>query len=612
MGDEKYQIKIPDIDYFRKMIKCQDACPVNTPSGSYVNAIADGDYIRAYGLARGPNPFASVCGLICNHPCEKACRRGSIDEPVSIRALKRFAVESFMKATNANVYKSAELSTAFRNGNGIFTGKKVAVIGSGPAGMAGAHDLARLGYKVTIFESKPVIGGMFYFGIPEYRLPRDIIKFDVDSILSLGIDVRLNFTVGKDATLQELFDEEFEAVLIAVGAHLSRPLSIEGTELEGVFHGISLLRRVNLGERPELGDRVVVIGGGNVAMDIARTVRRLKIKNVHSVCLEGLHEMPADKFEILEAMEEGITLHVRKGPQRVVGNDGKVAGLRVIDVAAVFDESGRFNPKFIEGSESVIEADSVITAIGQASDNDCLKGCEGFKATRWGTIVTDKSLNIGIQGVFAAGDVAAGPGIVIGAVASGQKAARAIDKYLRGSGHKIEKRAKITVIKDYKKPAEDYVKIERKKPPILGVEERLSGFNQVEKGYTEETAVEQANRCLKCNINTVFNGELCIACGGCVDVCPMNCLKLTSLSNLAGDENLDKLIQNRYGISKEEYEKNKDEILSSMNGAAMLKDEERCIRCGLCAKRCPTNAVTMEKFEFEEVLVNEQSGAIIN
>ena len=185
MGDEKYQIKIPDIDYFRKMIKCQDACPVNTPSGSYVNAIADGDYIRAYGLARGPNPFASVCGLICNHPCEKACRRGSIDEPVSIRALKRFAVESFMKATNANVYKSAELSTAFRNGNGIFTGKKVAVIGSGPAGMAGAHDLARLGYKVTIFESKPVIGGMFYFGIPaDAQAQRVIIKKDVKVLWS--------------------------------------------------------------------------------------------------------------------------------------------------------------------------------------------------------------------------------------------------------------------------------------------------------------------------------------------------------------------------------------------------------------------------------------------
>jgi ferredoxin len=207
--------------------------------------------------------------------------------------------------------------------------------------------------------------------------------------------------------------------------------------------------------------------------------------------------------------------------------------------------------------------------------------------------------------VFAAGDVATGPAIVIGAVASGQDAARAIDKYLRGKERRIEKRAKMSVINDYKKPAKDYIKIMREEPPLMGVEERLSGFNQVERGYPEDMAIEQAERCLKCNINTIFNGELCIACGGCVDVCPMNCLKLTSLSNLAGDENLDKLIQNSYSISKEDYEKNKDKVLSSINGAVIIKDEDKCIRCGLCAKRCPTNTITMEKFEFEEVLVNE-------
>lgn len=605
MSEEKYQVKIPDIDYFRKMIKCQDACPVNTPSGSYVNAIADGDYLLSYALARGPNPFAPICGLICAHPCEKACRRGSIDEPIAIRTLKRFAVDAFMEATNSDIFKSAELSSAFGGSKGVPTGKKIAVIGSGPAGMAGAHDLARLGYKVTIFESQPIIGGMFYFGIPAYRLPKNVAKFDMDSILSLGIDVRLNITIGKDITLQDLFDEGFEAVLIAVGAQLSRPLPITGTDMEGVFQGISFLRRVGLGERLDLGKRVIVIGGGNVAMDVARTVRRLKVKDVHIVCLEGMHEMPADKLEIEESLEEEIVFHNRKGPQHIVGKDGKVTGLQVIDVAAVFDESGRFNPKYVDGSESIIDTETVITAVGQASDNACLKGCKGFKATRWGTIVTDESLNIGIPGVFAAGDVATGPAIVIGAVASGQKAARAIDKHLRGSERRIEKRAKMTVIKDYKKPAEGYIKIMREEPPVMGVEKRLAGFSQVEEGYPDEMAVEQAERCLKCNINTIFNGELCIACGGCIDVCPMNCLKLVNLSDLAGDENLDKIIQKRYGISKEDYKKNRDEILSGINGAAMLKDEERCIRCGLCARRCPTNAITMEKFEFEEVLVND-------
>ena len=605
MAEEKYQVKIPDIDYFKKMIKCQNACPVNTPSGSYVNAIADGDFLRSYAIARGPNPFAPICGLICNHPCEKACRRGSIDEPVSIRALKRVAVEAFMKSTDSDIHKSAKLSSAFGGSKDVSTGKRVAVIGSGPAGMSSAHDLARLGYNVTIFESQPVIGGMFYFGIPAYRLPKDVVKFDMDSILSLGIDVRLNITIGKDITLQDLFDQGFEAVLIAVGAQLSRPLPITGIDLEGAFNGISFLRMVSLGKKPDLGKRVVVIGGGNVAMDVARTVRRLKVKDVHVVCLEGMHEMPADKAEIEESLEEEIVFHNRKGPQHIVGKDEKVAGLQVIDVAAVFDENGRFNPKYVDGSESVIDTETVITAVGQASDNDCLKGCKGFKATRWGTIVTDESLNIGIPGVFAAGDVATGPAIVIGAVASGQKAARAIDKYLRGKERRIERQAKMTVIKDYKKPAEGYLKTKREDPPIKDVKERLEGFVQVEKGYSDEMAIEQANRCLKCNINTIFNGELCIACGGCVDVCPMNCLKLVNLSDLAGDENFDKMIQNKYGISNEDYKKNRDEILSGINGAAMLKDEEKCIRCGLCAKRCPTNAITMEKFEFEEALVNE-------
>lgn len=605
MNKEKYHIKIPDIDYFRKMIKCQDACPANTPAGSYVNAIAEGDYIKSYAFARGPNPFAPICGLICAHPCEQACRRGSIDEPVSIRALKRFAVESFMKATQSDVHKSAELSTAFGSPKGIPTGKKVAVIGSGPAGMTAAHDLARLGYKVTIFESQPLIGGMFYFGIPAYRLPKEIIKFDMNSILDLGIDIRLNITIGTDITLQDIFDEGFEAILIAAGAQLSRPLPIEGIDLAGVFQGISFLRRVSLGEKLELSDKVIVIGGGNVAIDVARTVRRLKIKDVLMVCLEAMYEMPADKIEIKEAMEEDITFHNRKGPKRVVGKDGRVYGLQVVDVSSVFDNDGRFNPQYIDGSESIIEANSVITAIGQASDNVCLRGCKGFKATRWGTIVTDEDLNIGTPGIFAAGDVATGPGIAIGAVASGQKAAMAIDKYLRGGkDRKVVKRAKMKVLRAHRQP-ENYMDIKREEPPVLPPEKRLEGFDQIELGYTEKMAVEQAERCLKCNINTIFNGDLCIACGGCVDVCPMNCLKLTDLSNLAGDENLERLIQNRYGISEEKYSNNKFEILSSLKGSAMIKDEEKCIRCGLCARRCPTGAITMEKFEYEEVLVDE-------
>lgn len=604
MAEEKYHIKIPDADYFRKMIKCQDACPVNTPSGSYVNAIEDGEYIRSYAIARGPNPFAPICGLICNHPCEKACRRGSIDEPVSIRALKRFAVDSFLQATDSDINKSAEFSTAIGSTKPTLTDKRVAVIGSGPAGMTGAHDLARLGYKVTIFESQPVVGGMYYFGIPAYRLPRNLIKFDMDSIMGLGIEVRPNTTVGKDITIDGIFAEGFAAVLVAVGAHLARPLPITGTEMKGVLTAVSFLRSVGLEEKLDLGKSVLVIGGGNVAMDVARTLRRLRIEKVGVVCLEALNEMPADKIEIEEGLEEGLTFHNRKGPREIVGENGRAIGLKVVDVASIFDENKRFNPQYVEGSESIIPADTIVVAVGQASDSAVLDGCKGFRVTRWGTINTDEYLNVGIPGIFAAGDVATGPGIVIGAVASGQKAAKAIDAYIRGKERHILRRAKMTPIKEHGMP-DNYITTEREEPPVMDAKKRLEGFSQVETGYTEEMAVEQAVRCVKCNVNTIFNGELCISCNGCVDVCPMNCLKLTSLSKLEGDKNFAELIKNRYGISEAEYEANKEEILASLKGSAIIKDEDKCIRCALCERRCPTGAITMEKFEYEEVLIND-------
>lgn len=604
MDEGKYQIKIPDADYFRKMIKCQDACPVNTPSGSYVNAIEEGEYLRSYAIARGPNPFAPICGLICNHPCEKACRRGSIDEPVSIRALKRFAVDAFMQATNSDLSKSAECSTAIGSTKPLPAGRKVAVIGSGPAGMTAAHDLARLGYKVTIFESQPVVGGMYYFGIPAYRLPRNVIKFDMDSIMTLGIEVRPNVTVGRDITIDGIFAEGFEAVLVAVGAHLARPLPITGTEMKGVLTAVSFLRSVGLEEKIELGKRVLVIGGGNVAMDVARTLRRLRVENVGVVCLEALNEMPADKIEIEEGLEEGITFHNRKGPREIVGENGRAIGLKVVEVASVFDENRKFSPQYVEGSETVIPADNIVVAVGQASDSAVLDGCKGFRVTRWGTINTDEHLNVGIPGIFAAGDVATGPGIVIGAVASGQKAAKAIDAYIRGKERHILRRAKMTPVKEHGMP-DNYITTKREEPPVMDAKKRLEGFSQVETGYTDEMAAEQAKRCVKCNVNTIFNGELCISCNGCVDVCPMNCLKLTSLSKLEGDKNFTELIKNRYGISDAEYEANKDEILSSLKGSAIIKDEDKCIRCGMCERRCPTGAITMEKFEYEEVLVND-------
>lgn len=585
----KYQVKIPDYEYYRKMIKCQEACPVYTPSGSYVSAIADGDYERSYALARGPNPFVAVCAWVCNHPCEAACRRGSIDKPVAIRALKRFAVEEFLKRHDNNYHdESLKLSTARGTPQGINTGTKVAVIGSGPAGISAAHDLARLGYRVTIFESLPVIGGMFYIGIPSYRLPRNVIRLDIGAVLKLGVDVRTNTTIGRDLTISDLREKGFEAIVVAVGAQLSRSLPIEGVELAGVLKGISFLREIYLGGSVKLGDKVLVIGGGNVAMDVARTAVRLKPKEVHVACLEARHEMPADKLEIEEAMEEGIIIHNSVGPKKIIGNDGWAKGLQYLAVASVFDSQGKFNPTFIEDKEYTLEADTIIITIGQASDTSWAKGLDELKLTRGGTVVTNpETLETNVPGTFATGDVATGPGIAIGAVASGQKVARSVDEYLRGRKLKKEIRASMKVIKSHHMH-EGYEGISLKPVPTIAPETRIKNSDGIEIGYSEDMAVEQGKRCLRCNINTIFDGDKCILCGGCVDVCPEYCFKMVKVEDITGDETLERLLKARYGDSLTE-------------GTAMINDWDRCIRCGLCARRCPTGAITMEAFEFKEV-----------
>lgn len=585
----KYQVKIPDYEYYRKMVKCQEACPVHTPSGSYVSAIADGDYERSYTLARGPNSFVAICAWVCNHPCEAACRRGAIDKPVAIRALKRFAVEEFLKRHNDNYHdESLKLSTARGASKGINVGSKVAVIGSGPAGMSAAHDLARLGYRVTIFESLPVLGGMFYVGIPAYRLPRDIIKLDIDAIMKLGVEVRTNTTIGKDLMIADLKEMGFKAIVVAVGAQLSRSLPIEGVELAGVLKGISFLKDIYLGANVKLGERVLVIGGGNVAMDVARTAVRLRPKEVRVACLEARHEMPADRLEIEEALEEGIIIHNRVGPKKIIGNNGQVKGLQCLAVASVFDSQGRFNPTFIEDQESIFETDTIIITVGQASDTTWAKGVDELKFTRWGTLViTPDTFETNIPGIFAAGDVATGPGIAIAAVASGQKVARSVDEYLKGRKLKKDVKARMKVIKSHRMH-EGYEDIPLKPVPIIAPEIRIHNFNGIEIGYPEDMAVEQGKRCLRCHINTIFDGDKCILCGGCVDVCPEYCLKMIKVEDIAGDESLERLLKERYGDSLSE-------------GTAMIKDEDRCIRCGLCARRCPTGAITMEAFEFEEV-----------
>lgn len=610
-----YQVVLPDIDYYRRAIKCQFACPVGTDARGYVNAIAQGEYELAYRIARESNPLASICGRVCNAPCEAACRRGSIDAPVAIRALKRFVTERYGQETAWNpplwpfggrtMHDRAALHRLGQKTRGLPLSKghsngRVAIVGAGPAGLACAHDLALLGHKVTIFEAAPTPGGMLVLGIPEYRLPREILRAEIEAILGLGIELKLNARLGGDFSLADL-RREYDAVFLAIGAHRSRDLNIEGVKLEGVFRAIDFLRQVNLGYKVRLGQEVIVIGGGGVAMDAARMALRQGARLVHAVCLEAMkgtvpedprEEMPATAEEVADAIEEGIKIHSRRGPKRILGQDGHVAGLEIISVSRVWDDKGRFNPEFIAGTEEVLKTDSVILAIGQASDLSFIQPEDGLQITPRGTILVEReTLATTAPGVYAGGDVAFGPRIIIDAVADGQRAARAIDAWLRGKRLQVTQQGWMTVVSDHRMPA-GYEAIPRRRMPTLQPERR-SGVAEVELGYSELQAREQALRCLKCHLNVILDSDKCILCGGCVDVCPQYCLKMVPVSRLTGNADVVAVIKARYGLPPEDVA-----LLAA--GTAMIMDGERCIRCGLCARRCPTGAISIEAFQFVE------------
>ncbi len=632
-----YSIEVPDLNYFTRQVLCREGCPVRTDSGAYVQAIAEGRYEDAYVIARTPNPFASICGRVCAAPCEAKCRRGAIDASISIRALKRFVCEKFGVESEVfdlgRVYPQLHDPRRERIGGG----RKVAVVGAGPAGLSCAHELALMGFTPTVFEAHQVAGGMLVLGVPEYRLPREIVRAEIEAIESLGVEIRLNEKLGADFLLEDLKEQGFEAVFLGIGAHKSRELSIEGVQLDGVLRAIEFLLNVNLGFRVTLGRKVVVIGGGNVAFDVARSVVRQAEKfagmseaelraalhqaaaaledltskdaeapdevrlaldvareairkgvpEVHMYCLENLDEIPAAREEIEEAEQEGIRLHTRYGPRRILGRDGKASGIELIKCSRVFDENRRFNPQFIEGSEEKVECDTVVLAIGQAADLSWARPEDNLKVTTRGTLQTDPAtMATSRPDVFAGGDVAFGPRLIITAIAEGKKAARSIAKFLTGREPSERQRARLTIYdsRQYQmKP--DYEKLVRRSPPTLPLDRRI-GIAEVEKNYPEPDAQRQAARCLKCHISPVFNGDECILCGGCADICPESCLRLVDAARLRGDEKLTAAFLARYGRVPKPGEQ-----------SAIIKDETRCIRCGLCAARCPTGAITMERVE---------------
>lgn len=638
-----YRVFLPDLTFYRQTVACQAACPVQTDARGYVTAIAQGQYERAYLIARETNPFASTCGWVCGAPCEAACRRGKIDAPIAIRALKRFvndrygvylgesgetqqppAWPTYTGRTNAVDLGNSVLPTSHSGLSGARqrgdrTGKRIAIVGAGPAGLSCAHDLALLGHEVTIFDAAPVAGGMLCLGVPEYRLPRQVIDLEIKSILSLGPTLQLNQALGRDFSLADL-RRDFDAVFIAIGTYRSRQLNVEGEQADGVLRAVDFLINVNLdGYNLDLGQRILVVGGGNVALDVARTAARLghpaeaggdlemaldvartavrlgTAQDVRCLVVEDRPEMLADPFEVEEAEKEGVVIHNHVAPKRIVVGDGRAVGVETLAVERAFDERGRFNPQLIPGTEKVWSCDSVIIAIGQVGELEWLRPEDGLETTGRGTLVVDKeTLATTAPGVYAGGDIAFGPRLIVNAVADGQRAARSIHAYLQDAQPRLVRKGFFTPVakRDYPDvgPLRDYLRWPRRQPPSLPVDRRI-GVSRVEVGYDESMAHQQAGRCLICTINPVFEGELCILCNGCVDVCPTDCLKLVDASTLAGDESVAAVIERH--------------TTGQPAASAMLLDPTRCIRCGLCAARCPTEAVRMETFRFMEEVVYE-------
>lgn len=610
-----FNIRIPDSEYWKEQIKCQSACPVNTDARGYVRAIALGDYKEAYLIARGPNPLASICGRICAAPCEVNCRRGDIDKPVSIRALKRFASENYYTASENkqtleildNIYDdlknrknllSNELTAIGKNLGK--NNKKVAIIGSGPAGLACAHDLALLGFSPHVFETEPVAGGMLAVGIPDYRLPRDIIKREVDIIRELGVEFHTGVRVGSDIEFDKLAND-YNAIVVAVGAKQSRRLPIPGFDHPMVSGGIEFLRDFYLDEKTELKERVLVIGGGSVAYDVGRSALRYEqfdvsrqakrvsgVKEVYLCCLESLEEMLADKTEIEEGEEEGIVRINSVGPVEAVIENDKLKAVKFKKCLSVFDENGRFAPKFDDDQITEIECDNVLVAIGQQIDLSFINSeRDGLSFNDYGLVSVNPDGSTEKPNIFFAGDCAYGTKLVIDAVADGKKVARTIAEKLANHFFPYKITIDHEVIENYAREA-SYEEIQRHLIPTLKVAERLDSDRAVvEVGYDENSANTEASRCLDCGVNTIFNGDVCILCGGCVDVCPEFCLKLVSIEQLSDEDSID------YKLAG-----------FDVSDSAIIKDETNCIRCACCADRCPVGAITMERVNFCEVGTN--------
>jgi len=489
---------------------CKVACPIHQDAGGYVTLVSKGKYAEAMEVIRRANPLPAICGRVCFHPCEGECRRNVVDEPISIQYLKRF-VYDWCYENNTNI-DPPEI-TEEKKGT-------VAIIGSGPAGLTCAYDLRLKGYNITVFESLDKLGGMMRTGIPAYRLPREILDREIDYIRKMGVEFKTGVTVGRDITISKL-KNNYDAVFIATGAHKGKMMEIPGEEAEGVYDGAKFLREVNLQDKPKkvLSGRVMVVGGGNTAVDAARVALRVGAESVDIFYRRTRAEMPADLHEIKQAEEEGIGVYLLTAPVEILTENNRLKAVRCIRMElSEPDESGRRRPVPMKGSEYEVEYDYVIMAVSQEPDLEVIEGAKDFKITKWNTIsVNEDNIATDVEGVFAGGDVVRGPASVVEAMCDGKKAAIAIDQYLSGVKTKDIVVAFDSNIKRHEKEIdwEEYYKnmkrASRMKMRELSPDARSKNFDEVALGFTEEEAVKEAERCLHCGP--------CVECYECVRVC---------------------------------------------------------------------------------------------
>jgi len=556
---------------------CMEACPAGVNVKAYVSLIAAGKFHEALHVVREKNPLPGICGRVCTHPCESLCNRNQIDAPVAIRSLKRFVADYELDHPTPKPQKTA--GTRKEN---------IAIIGSGPAGLTAAHDLAKSGFSVTIFEELSEPGGMLIAGIPSYRMPRDILKIEIDYIRNLGVEIKTNKKISGKKDYNKLL-KDYDAIYLAIGAHIGKKLGIPGEDdYKGFLDAVTFLREVNLGKPKKPGEKVIVIGGGNSAIDAARTALRLG-SEVNIVYRRTRQEMPANDEEIEDAEQEGINIYYLAAPAKIIGKNGKVTGLECTKMKlGKPDESGRARPIPIKNSEFIIEADVIIPAISQEPDLSFLPKDHNIDISRWQTFATDENtMATNLPGVFAGGDAVTGPNTVIDAIAQGHITAQSIERFIEGE-ELVQKYNRTKPIEtEIKIDLNNQKKIKRAPAPMQKASDRKNSFQEVEFGFDEATAIAEAQRCLRCGP--------CDECYICVSDCEKG---LSVLHSVNGQE--DYVLRLPPDFQSDDLANgNLHGILKSVNGKDIPVDldsyipfvkEELCRGCGDCVTVCEYDA----------------------